>query len=200
MATVKKVNKDVDFKQMLIQEYKKCAKEPDYFLRKYCYIQHPMRGKIKFDLYPFQEEVLRNFRDHQNVIVLKSRQLGISTLAAGYSLWLILFHRDKNVLCLATTQATARNLVSKTIFMYESLPKWLKVPFKEKNKLSMRLKNGSKIEAKSSNESAARSEAVSFLCVDECISLRTKVLAKFVKANSSQELTMEEIWNLGKPI
>ena len=167
MATVKKVNKDVDFKRMLIQEYKKCVKEPDYFLRKYCYIQHPMRGKIKFDLYPFQEEVLRNFRDHQNVIVLKSRQLGISTLAAGYSLWLILFHRDKNVLCLATTQATARNLVSKTIFMYESLPKWLKVPFKEKNKLSMRLTNGSKIEAKSSNESAARSEAVSFLCVDE---------------------------------
>jgi hypothetical protein len=79
----------------------------------------------------------------------------------------MLFHKDKNVLALATTQATARNLVSKTMFMYDELPKWLKLPAKEKNKLSLRLKNGSKITAKSSNADAARSEAVSLLLIDE---------------------------------
>tara|TARA_B110000459_G_scaffold189649_1_gene223999 strand:- start:397 stop:1827 length:1431 start_codon:yes stop_codon:yes gene_type:complete len=111
--------------------------------------------------------VLHLFRDNQFLITLKSRQLGISTLAAGYSLWLMLFHKDKNVLALATTQATARNLVSKTMFMYDQLPKWLKLPAVEKNKLSLRLKNGSKITAKSSNADAARSEAVSLLLIDE---------------------------------
>jgi hypothetical protein len=79
----------------------------------------------------------------------------------------MLFHKDKNVLALATTQATARNLVSKTIFMYENLPKWLQLPSTEKNKLSLRLKNGSRITAKSSNSDAARSEAVSLLLIDE---------------------------------
>jgi len=156
-----------DIKKIIAQEYLKCAKDPAYFMRKYCYIQHPKRGRILFNLYPFQEKVLHLFRDEQFIITLKSRQLGISTLAAGYSLWLMLFHKDKNVLALATTQATARNLVTKTTFMYDELPKWLKLPAVEKNKLSLRLKNGSKIQAKSSNADAARSEAVSLLLIDE---------------------------------
>lgn len=157
----------LDAKQIVAQEYMKCAKDPAYFMKKYCYIQHPKRGRILFNLYPFQEGVLHLFRDENYIITLKSRQLGISTLAAGYSLWLMLFHKDKNVLALAITQATARNLVTKTIFMYENLPKWLQLPYTEKNKLSLRLKNGSKIAAKSSNTDAARSEAVSLLLIDE---------------------------------
>ena len=156
-----------DIKKIIAQEYIKCAKDPAYFMKKYCYIQHPTRGRILFNLYPFQSKVLHLFRDNQYIITLKSRQLGISTLSAAYSLWLMLFHKDKNVLALATTQATARNLVSKTMFMYDQLPKWLRLPAVEKNKLSLRLKNGSKITAKSSNTDAARSEAVSLLLIDE---------------------------------
>ena len=156
-----------DIKKIIAQEYIKCAKDPAYFMKKYCHIQHPTRGRILFALYPFQEKVLHLFRDHQYLITLKSRQLGISTLAAAYSLWLMLFHKDKNILALATTQATARNLVTKVIFMYDELPKWLKLPSVEKNKLSLRLKNGSKVQAKSSSPDAARSEAVSLLLMDE---------------------------------
>lgn len=156
-----------DIKKVVAQEYLKCAKDPAYFMKRYCYIQHPTRGRILFALYPFQEKVLHLFRDNQYLVTLKSRQLGISTLAAAYSLWLMLFHKDKNVLALATTQATARNLVSKTMFMYDQLPKWLRLTAVEKNKLSLRLKNGSKITAKSSNADAARSEAVSLLLIDE---------------------------------
>ena len=156
-----------DIKKIIAQEYIKCAKDPAYFMKKYCYIQHPTRGRILFNLYPFQGKVLHLFKDNQYLITLKSRQLGISTLAAAYSLWLMLFHKDKNVLALATTQATARNLVTKTMFMYDQLPKWLRLPALEKNKLSLRLKNGSKITAKSSNADAARSEAVSLLLIDE---------------------------------
>jgi len=156
-----------NIKKIIAQEYIKCAKNPAYFMRKYCYIQHPTRGRILFNLYPFQEKVLNLYKENQYSITLKSRQLGISTLASAYSLWLMLFHKDKNVLALATTQATARNLVTKVIFMYDQLPKWLKLPAVEKNKLSLRLRNGSKVQAKSSNADAARSEAVSLLLIDE---------------------------------
>ena len=156
-----------DLKQVIRQEYLKCASDPVHFMRKYCYIQHPQRGRIQFNLFPFQEKVLKLFRDHDYTTILKSRQLGISTLAAGYGLWLMTFHKDKNILALATTQATARNLVTKVQFMWENLPSWLKVDSAENNKLSLRLVNGSKIQAKSSNADAARSEAVSLLIIDE---------------------------------
>ena len=156
-----------DLKIVIRQEYLKCAKDPVHFMRKYCYIQHPQRGRIQFNLYPFQEKVLTLFQNNDYSAILKSRQLGISTLAAGYSLWLMTFHKDRNVLALATTQATARNLVTKVQFMWENLPSWLKVDSAENNKLSLRLVNGSKIQAKSSNADAARSEAVSLLIIDE---------------------------------
>jgi len=156
-----------EIKKIVAQEFVKCKQDPVYFIKKYCFIQHPTRGRIPFHLYLFQEKVLHLFRDHQNLIVLKSRQLGISTLAAGYSLWLMLFHQDKNILALATTQGTARNLVTKVQFMYENLPKWLQIKSVEDNKLSLRLVNGSRIKAASSNSDAARSEAVSLLLIDE---------------------------------
>jgi len=156
-----------DFKKIIRQEYLKCAADPVHFMKKYCHIQHPQRGKIQFNLYPFQEKVLKVFQTNDYTAILKSRQLGISTLAAGYSLWLMTFHRDRNVLALATTQATARNLVTKVQFMWDNLPSWLKVDSVENNKLSLRFTNGSKIQAKSSNADAARSEAVSLLIIDE---------------------------------
>jgi len=156
-----------DLKKVIRSEYLKCAKDPVHFMRKYCYIQHPQRGRIQFNLYPFQDKVLTLWRDNPYSIVLKSRQLGISTLGAGYSLWLMTFHKDKNVLCIATKQETAKNMVTKVKFMYENLPSWLKIDAQENNKLTLRLDNGSQIKATSASSDAGRSEAVSLLLIDE---------------------------------
>ena len=150
-----------DLKQIIRQEYLKCAQDPIHFMKKYCMIQHPQRGRINFHLYPFQEKVLNLFQDNPYSIILKSRQLGISTLSAGYSLWLMIFHKDKNILCIATKQETAKNMVTKVKFMYENLPSWLKVDYEENNKLALRLQNGSQIKATSASSDAGRSEPVS---------------------------------------
>ena len=156
-----------DFKKIIRQEYLKCASDPVHFMKKYCFIQHPQRGRVIFNLYPFQEKVLNLFNDNPYSIILKSRQLGISTLSAGYSLWLMLFHKDKNILCIATKQETARNMVTKVKFMFDNLPSWLKITAPENNKLSLRLNNGSQIKATSAASDAGRSEAVSLLIIDE---------------------------------
>jgi hypothetical protein len=158
---------NVDLKEVIKQEYMKCVQDPAHFMKKYCNIQHPQRGRVIFNLYPFQDKVLNLWKDHPYSIVLKSRQLGISTLAAGYSLWLMLFQKDKNVLCIATKQETAKNMVTKVKFMYDNLPSWLKIPADEHNKLTLRLSNGSQIKATSASSDAGRSEAVSLLIVDE---------------------------------
>ena len=156
-----------ELKKVIRQEYLKCAKDPVHFMRKYCYIQHPQRGSIQFNLFPFQEKVLKLLRDNPYSIILKSRQLGISTLSAGLSLWIMTFHKDKNVLCIATKQETAKNMVTKVKFMYENLPSWLRIDAAENNKLNLRLKNGSQIKATSASSDAGRSEAVSLLLIDE---------------------------------
>jgi hypothetical protein len=156
-----------NIKQLVKREYLKCVEDPVHFMRKYCTIQHPKKGKMKFDLYPFQEKCLTDFKDNRYNIILKARQLGISTLSAGYSLWMMLFHNDKNILVIATGKETAKNLVTKVRVMYENLPSWLKTGTEEINKLSLRFQNGSQIKAIASNESAGRSEALSLLIIDE---------------------------------
>lgn len=154
-------------KQIISEEYKKCAADPIHFMKKYCMIQHPVRGKIQFHLYPFQEKTLTEFKNNRFNVVLKSRQTGISTLSAGFSLWKMLFNTDFNILVIATKQEVAKNLVTKVRVMYDLLPSWLKGGALEDNKLSLKLQNGSQIKAIASSPDAGRSEALSLLIFDE---------------------------------
>ncbi len=149
------------------QELIRCKQDPVYFMKKYYTIQHPTKGRMTFNLYPFQEKVLKLLQRHDYSIINKSRQLGISTLTSAFALWMMLFEQDKNVLVLATTQATAKNMVTKVRFAYDNLPQWMQMPVLEHNRLSLRLKNGSQIKAVSAATDSARSEAVSLLVIDE---------------------------------
>ena len=154
-------------KYVIKQQYVKCAQDPAYFMKKYCMIQHPIRGKIPFELYDFQEKSVNEFHQNRFNVILKARQLGISTLTAGYSLWMMTFHQDKNILVIATKQEVAKNLVTKVRVMHANLPSWLKQKCVEDNKLNLRYMNGSQIKAVSSGPEAARSEALSLLILDE---------------------------------
>jgi hypothetical protein len=159
-------------KQIIRDEFKKSATDPVHFMRKYCVIQHPTKGKMYFNLYPFQQDTLNDFKDNRYNIILKSRQLGISTLSAGFILWNMLFKSDFNVLVIATTQEVAKNLVTKIRVMHENLPTWMKGTTDEDNKLSLRLRNGSQVKAVSSTGTAGRSEALSLLVIDEAAFIR----------------------------
>ena len=154
-------------KEVIKQQYIECAQDPAYFMKKYCMIQHPIQGKIPFDLYDFQEKTVKEFQNERMNVILKARQLGISTLTAGYALWMMTFHKDKNILVIATKQDVAKNLVTKVRVMHANLPSWLKQPCVEDNKLNLRYINGSQIKAVSSGPEAARSEALSLLILDE---------------------------------
>ena len=162
----------------------KCGRDPAYFLNNYGRIVHPTRGPIPFDLYPFQEEVLKDFVDHRFNIVLKSRQLGLSTATAGYVLWLILFHEAKNVITVATKQRTAANLVKKVKYMYKHLPSWLRaIAAADTNNSSMLfLDNESGIEALSTSM-----DALSLLVVDEAA-----IVEKFAEKWGSLYPTLAE--------
>ncbi|HRN71175.1 MAG TPA: hypothetical protein PLS49_08405, partial [Candidatus Woesebacteria bacterium] len=156
-----------NLKNIIKQEFTKCSMSVQYFLSKYCYIQHPIRGKTLFIPYKYQADSLKEFTEHDYNIVLKGRQLGFSTLVAGYALWLMLFHKDKNILVIATKQDTAKNLVTKVRYMHANLPVWLRGTCVEDNKLSMRFANGSQIKAVARSKDAGRSEALSLLILDE---------------------------------
>ncbi len=132
-----------------------------------------MRGKISFDLYPFQIDTLCQFQVHRFNIILKSRQMGISTLCAMFALHQMLFRENFKVLVIATKTDVARNLIKKVQVMYDNLPSWLKnlANIANNNKLQLQFTNGSEIKAVSSKPDSARSEAISLLILDEAAHL-----------------------------
>mgnify|MGYP001158382312 FL=1 len=160
-------------KQGQIAEIVKCGKDPVYFMNKYLKIQHPLRGLIPFKTYPFQDDCVSEFNDHRFNIVLKSRQLGLSTLVAAYAVWQSVFYKDKNILIIATKLAVAQNFIRKVKTYIKSMPNWLLVPvITANNKQQVEFSNGSQIKAVPTSEDAGRSEALSLLIVDEAAFVR----------------------------
>jgi hypothetical protein len=155
-------------KQEITKEIIKCGKNPAYFIDSYAKISHPMHGLIPFKLYDYQEQLVNEFNDYRFSVILKARQLGISTITAAYITWLMMFHRDKNVLVMATKFSTAGNLVKKVKAIVKNLPPWIKIAnVSVDNRTSFELTNGSQIKASSTSPDAGRSEALSLLVVDE---------------------------------
>jgi len=155
-------------KQEILKEVVKAGKDPVYFTTNYCRISHPQKGLIPFKAFDYQQELLKDFRDYRFNIILKARQLGISTISAAYVAWLMLFHKDKNILVVATKLQTATNLVKKVKAIIKNLPKWMQISdIIVDNRTSFELSNGSQIKGSSTSGDAGRSEALSLLIIDE---------------------------------
>lgn len=150
-----------------IAEIMRCGRDPVYFIKNYTRISHPVRGIIPFDTYDFQDDCVNAFEKHRFNIVLKSRQLGLSTICAAYATWEALFHKAKNILVIATKLETAVNFIKKVKVILQSVPKWMLLTKYEMNQRSIRFNNNSVITAVPTSDDAGRSEALSLLIVDE---------------------------------
>lgn len=153
------------------EEHDKCATDPIYFIKKYVFIEHKIRGVIPFDLFPCQIDLIKDFLNPSKKLqgIVKSRQLGASTTYAAISLWLILFYESKEVAIVATDVEVAMELHQKVTFMYESLPDWLRKPTSVKNMKTLKIKQtGSRVRAFPYNKKkGVRSIAATYVIMDE---------------------------------
>lgn len=172
-------------KEQRKEEFMKCKADPAYFIDKYCKVRHPTRGLIAFNLFQFQEELLDEFRKNRYNLYVKSRQIGISTLVACYSVWLSIFFKQQSILILATKRDVAKNLLNKVKLAYEELPRMFRehATISEDNSTTFKLSTGSEIKCVGTTKDAVRSEALSLMIIDE---------AAFIDE-------MDDIWTAAQP-
>lgn len=162
------------------EELEILAKVPnDVFLFSlFCYVIHPVRGKVRFELYPYQKSVLYQFVKERFNILLKFRQAGITELISMYCLWLAMYHQNKKINIISIKDTTAKKVLKKIKFMYKNLPWYLQTPIingraGEFGSASMiEFDNGSFIESIPTSSEAGRSESLSLLVIDEAAIVR----------------------------
>ena len=164
---LKKANTEIEFTQEQILEFVKCKDDPVYFAKKYIKIVSLDEGLVPFDLYPFQEKLIRNFHEERFNICKMPRQTGKSTTCVSYLLHYALFNDNVNIAVLANKASTARDLLGRLQLAYENLPKWMQQGILAWNKGSLELENGSKILAASTSASAVRGGSYNVIFLDE---------------------------------
>ena len=160
-----------------ITEYLKCKKTFEYFCQKYILIEIP--GKDVF-LKPYKKqlELIELVEQKRYVLVLKSRQIGISTIIQAYSAWLTIFFDNAVIGIISKDGKEATDFARAIRGMIEKLPEWMKPPkgplgrgFAKRTEQSFILTNGSKVFASPVNpnapEKTLRGKAITFLVIDE---------------------------------
>jgi hypothetical protein len=164
---LKKANTAIEFTEEQIQEYIKCKNDPVYFAKNYVQIVTLDHGLQPFEMYDFQEKLVRNFHENRFNICKMPRQTGKSTTVVSFLLHYAVFNDSVNIGILANKASTARELLSRLQIAYENLPKWMQQGILSWNKGSLELENGSKILAASTSASAVRGMSFNILFLDE---------------------------------
>ena len=168
------------------------------FIEKYFYTFNAMKGKkLPFSLFPRQKAFLQALADNRNIVAVKPRQCGISTLSSAWIAAECAFASKDTpitVLCIANKLDQAGELIIKIRDFLEMVPRWYwgeefysPDPKSDKNKEAIFVKNtktqldlvnGCRIIARASGPNAARGiSAVSVLLMDEAAFIEEGVAA-----------------------
>ena len=164
---LKGVGLNVEWTPDTIEEYIKCSKDPVYFVQRYVKIVHLDRGLVPFDLWPFQENMVKTFHENRFTIAKLPRQSGKTTTVIAYFLWFILFNEDVTIAILANKGSLARDILGRLQLAYENLPGFLQQGIKVWNRGDIHLENGSKVIAASTSSSAIRGGSYNMILLDE---------------------------------
>ena len=164
---LKKVNTPVEFTKDNIKEYKKCEKDPIYFMVNYVQVVSLDEGLVPFNMWDFQKHIVRTIHDNRFTICKLPRQSGKSTTTISYLLHYALFNPNSNIAILANKSSTARDILGRLQLAYENLPKWMQQGVINWNKGNIELENKSTIVAAATSSSAIRGGSFNIIFLDE---------------------------------
>ena len=153
-----------------VNEFLVCKGSFHYFCSRYVKIESP-GGDVLLKPYAPQSKLIDYVNLNKNVLVLKSRQIGISTIIQAYCTWLTIFFENVVVGIVSKDGKEATDFARIIRGMVEKLPKWMAPRFAKCTEQSFILKNGSKVYASPVNPNAPqkclRGKAITFLVIDE---------------------------------
>jgi hypothetical protein len=131
-------------------------------------------GRIPMELRDAQISTLHDFVKNRDVIILKARQVGFSTLLAIFALWCAMAGADRQIYMLSKKQTASRALLSKARYAYRNLPDWVQArgpKLVDKTLEKMTFENDSFLVSGPSASDPIRGETAWLAIVDEWASI-----------------------------
>jgi hypothetical protein len=176
---VKKPYSKEKFTSTQLQELARCTVDPKYFIKNFCYIQHPTKGRLKFELYGYQDRLVDVYHNYRYSIAMLPRQTGKSTCAAAYLLWYAMFKPDSVILIAAHKYSGAQEIMQRVRYMYEMCPDHIRAGATAYNKGSLEFDNGSRIVAQATTENTGRGMSITLVYLDEFAFVPPRVASEF---------------------
>lgn len=159
-------------------EWRRCSTDFLYFLNNYWQIKNVGKKPDVIELWPAQEEIAAKYAarkkdgtpKHGQLVTLKARQLGWTTLTTAYAFWTAYFQEYTPWLFVSQNEDYAAKNLGMVAFGYARLPKWMRDRGPSKTKGNTELlewDNGSSIESIPATGSAGRGDAVWGVMWDE---------------------------------
>jgi len=125
-------------------------------------------GLRPIKLFDYQKSLIHDFQNHRFNLILKARQLGVSTVVGAFLGTYSIFHDNVDIVIVAINEDVAKELILKTKVFIENLkPRFKPTILNPRNKESIEFKNGTRIMAVTSTSNAGRSFSAKFLVLDE---------------------------------
>ena len=179
---IKKAHKRITYTDKQIAEFVACSDPitgPEYFMRNFFYIQHPTKGKLKYDPFSYQVDLIHNYHTYRFSINMLGRQMGKTTTAAGYLIWYAMFVPDSTILIAAHKYTGAQEIMQRIRYAYEAVPDHIRCGVVSYNKGSIDFDNGSRIVSATTTETTGRGMSISLLYCDEFAFVRPTIAREF---------------------
>ena len=187
-------------RQEMSRDYAMCYADKSRitFIEKYFSTFNATKGKkTQFHCFPRQRAFLKALAENRNVVAIKPRQCGITTLSSAWAAAQCAFaslEAPETVLCIANKLEQAQEIIIKVRDFLEQVPRWywgneyfsvdpnseknLKSIFEKDAKGELKLFNGCRVIARASGPNASRGiSAVSVLILDEAAFIEEGVAA-----------------------
>lgn len=181
-SLVKPAHAKVEYTPETLLEFQKCCDHdtgPLYFMREYMKIQHPTKGGIDFHPYDYQLKLIENYNNYRYSINMLGRQMGKTTVAAGYLLWYAMFRPDSTILVAAHKASGSNEIMQRIRYAYENIPDHIRAGVAEYNKGSITFDNGSRIVSSTTTETTGRGMSLTLIYCDEFAFVRNTIAKEF---------------------
>ena len=170
------------YTEQQLTEFALCADPvtgPAYFMDNFFYIQHPVKGKMRYHPFDYQKRLIDTYHGYRFSISMMPRQTGKSTSAAGYLLWYAMFVPDATILIAAHKYDGSQEIMQRIRYAYELCPDHIRAGSTNYNKGSIEFENGSRIVSATTTENTGRGMSITLLYCDEFAFVRPGIATEF---------------------